>query len=143
MNPKAGSWTRGLAFSVGLALSAGCSSCNIPQSDTVARIADPSSPHKMDYVDYPDGHSKPQAMDRLPHIALIGDSLSRNFYVSSVRSMLWRSKMDHGRDWFLDTDPAPGGINSVYQRIDQITPVVAVEYASPGGIVDSDVKQTS
>ena len=76
-------------------------------------------------------------MDRLPHIAMVGDSLSRDFYVSSLVSMIWRSKMNHGCDWFLDTDASASSIHSIYERLAQETPVVACEYSSVGGRVDS------
>ena len=76
-------------------------------------------------------------MDRLPHIAMVGDSLSRDFYVSSIVSCVWRSKMDHGHDWFLDTDPSADSVYSLYERLAQETPLVACEYSSVGGRVDS------
>jgi len=76
-------------------------------------------------------------MDRLPHIAMMGDSLSRDFYVSSFLSMVWRSKMNHGHDWFLDTDPSANSVYSLYERLAQETPLVACEYSSVGGRVDS------
>ncbi len=76
-------------------------------------------------------------MDRLPHMAMIGDSLSRNFYVSSLPSMIWRSKMNHGHDWFLDTDSSANSVYSVYERLARETPLVACEYSSVGGRVDA------
>jgi lysophospholipase L1-like esterase len=76
-------------------------------------------------------------MDRLPHIAMVGDSLSRDFYVSSFVSCVWRSKMNHGHDWFLDTDASANSVYSLYERLAQETPLVACEYSSVGGKVDS------
>ena len=76
-------------------------------------------------------------MDRLPHIAMIGDSLSRDFYVSSLVSMVWRSKMNHRCDWFLDTDASANSVYSLYERLAQETPLVACEYSSAGAWVDS------
>jgi lysophospholipase L1-like esterase len=76
-------------------------------------------------------------MDRLPHIAMVGDSLSRDFYVSSFVSCVWRSKMNRGHDWFLDTDASANSVYSLYERLAQETPLVACEYSSVGGKVDS------
>jgi lysophospholipase L1-like esterase len=45
--------------------------------------------------------------------------------------------MNHGCDWFLDTDPSPNSVCSLYERLAQETPVVACEYSSVGGRVDS------
>jgi lysophospholipase L1-like esterase len=104
----------------------------------LSAISNPASPHNADYLEYQQGRfTKAQLMDRLPHIAMVGDSLCRDFYVSSLLSMVWRSKMNHGRDWFLDTDPSAGSVYSVYERLAQETPLVACEYSSAGGWVDS------
>jgi lysophospholipase L1-like esterase len=123
---------------IGMVLIWGCSSLSVARSSTLSEIANPTSSHKVDYQEYQQGRlTKAEPMDRIPHIAIIGDSLSRNFYVSSLPSMIWRSKMNHGHDWFLDTDPSPNSIYSVYERLSQITPVEASEYSSVGGKVDS------
>jgi lysophospholipase L1-like esterase len=116
----------------------GCSSLMVARSSTLSEIANPASPHNPDYQEYQQGRlTKAQLLDRLPHIAMIGDSLCRGFYVSSLPSMVWRSKMKHGHDWFLDTDPSPNSVYSVYERLAEETPVVAYEYSSVGGRVDS------
>lgn len=104
----------------------------------MSTISNPASPHNTDYLEYQQRRlTKAQLMDRLPHIAMVGDSLSRDFYVSSLPSCVWRSKMNHGHDWFLDTDPSANSIYSVYERLAQETPLVACEYSSVGGKVDS------
>jgi lysophospholipase L1-like esterase len=101
-------------------------------------IANPASPHNADYLEYQQGRlTEAQLMDRLPHVVLVGDSLSRNFYVSSLVSCVWRSKMNHGHDWFLDTDPSPTSVYSLYERLAQETPLVACEYSSVAARVDS------
>lgn len=116
----------------------GCSSLAVGRSSTLSEIANPASPHNASYQEYQQGRlTKAQLLDRLPHIAIIGDSLSRNFYVSSIASCVWRSKMNHGHNWFLDTDPSPNSIYSVYERLAEQTPLVACEYSSVGGKVDS------
>ena len=116
----------------------GCNSPCVARSSTLSVISNPASPHHTDYLEYQQGRlTKAQLMDRLPHIAMIGDSLSRGFYVSSIVSCVWRSKMNHGRDWFLDTDPSADSVYSLYERLAQEMPLVACEYSSVGGRVDS------
>jgi lysophospholipase L1-like esterase len=51
--------------------------------------------------------------------------------------MVWRSKMNHRCDWFLDTDPSANSVYSLYERLARETPLVACEYSSGGGRVDS------
>jgi lysophospholipase L1-like esterase len=129
-------WTGVLCM--GMIWLSGCSSLATARSSTVSAISNPASPHNADFLEYQQGRlTEAQLMDRLPHIAMIGDSLSRDFYVSSIVSCVWRSKMNHGRDWFLDTDPSTDSIYSLYERLAQETPVVACEYSSVGGKVDS------
>jgi hypothetical protein len=116
----------------------GCGSLATARSSTLSAISNPASSHHTDYLEYQQGRlTEGQLLDRLPHMAMVGDSLSRNFYVSSLPSCVWRSKMNHGRDWFLDADPSAGSIYSVYERLAQETPLVACEYSSVGGKVDS------
>jgi len=57
--------------------------------------------------------------------------------VSSLVSDLWRSKMNHRHNWFLDTDASTDSVYSLYERLAQETPLVACEYSSSGGEVDS------
>jgi lysophospholipase L1-like esterase len=115
----------------------GCGSMATARSSTLSVIADPAAPHHQDYVEYQQGRlTQEQLMDRLPHVAIIGDSLSRNFYLSSVISSVWRSKMNHRHDWFLDTDASPDSVNSLYERLSQETPLVACEYSSVAARVD-------
>ena len=75
----------------------GCGSLLTARSSTLSAISHPAFPHHTDYEEYQQGRlTEAQLQDRLPHIALVGDSLSRDFYVSSIVSCVWRSKMDHG-----------------------------------------------
>jgi lysophospholipase L1-like esterase len=75
------------------------------------RVADPTSRFCADYFEYKKGRiSSAQLVARLPHIAMIGDSLSRNLYVSSALSTFWRARRYYGNDWFLNAaEPASGG----------------------------------
>ena len=102
------------------------------------RVAEPSSKFYPDYLEYKRRLiSRPELVDRLPHVAMIGDSVSKNFYISSPASMLWRARTERRRDWFLDTDPSPGSVNSLFERLEQLTPLVATEYSTAGAEVDS------
>jgi len=79
--------------------------------------------------------SRAALVQRLPHIAMVGDSLSKNFYISSPASMLWRARTERQKDWFLDTNPAPGSVDSLYERLNKVTPLVATEYSTAGALV--------
>src|ERR1700732_5434157 len=75
------------------------------------RVADPTSRFCADHLEYKNGRiNTAQLIARLPHVAMIGDSLSRNVYVSSALSTFWRARRYYGNDWFLNSaEPAPGG----------------------------------
>lgn len=102
------------------------------------RIARPSSKFYPDYLEHKRGRiSRHELVDRLPHVAMIGDSVSKNFYISSPPSMFWRARTERRRDWFLDTDPSQNSVNSLFEQLERFTPLVATEYSSPGAEVDS------
>lgn len=123
---------------IGMIWISGCGSLNTACSSPLSVIANPASPHNADYLEYQQGRlTEAQLMDRLPHVVLVGDSLSRGFYVSSFVSGVWRSKMSHGHDWFLDTDTSVNSVYSLNKRLARETPWVACEYSSVGGKVDS------
>ena len=104
--------------------------------DYLQRVSDPSSRFYRDYLEYKEGPiSRDELARRLPHIAMVGDSLAKNFYISSPASMLWRARTERQKDWFLDTDPAPGSVNSLYERLNKVTPLVATEYSTAGALV--------
>jgi lysophospholipase L1-like esterase len=104
--------------------------------DYLQRVSDPSGRFYRDYLDYKEGRiNRPELARRLPHIAMVGDSLSKNFYISSPASMLWRARTERQKDWFLDTDPSPGSVDSLYERLDEVTPLVATEYSTAGALV--------
>jgi hypothetical protein len=103
---------------IGMVWLSGCTSLSAARSSTLSDIANPASPYHQAYLQYRQGHlTEAQLTDRLPHIAMIGDSLSRDFFVSSLFGMLWRSKMHNRRDWFLDTDPSADSVYSLYERL--------------------------
>jgi lysophospholipase L1-like esterase len=104
--------------------------------DYLQRVSEPSSKFYRDYLEYKEGHiSRAELAQRLPHIAMIGDSLAKNFYISSPASMLWRARTERQKNWFLDTDPSPGSVDSLYERLNEVTPLVATEYSTAGALV--------
>jgi lysophospholipase L1-like esterase len=138
MDPGIGLCFRAGVLCIAMIWILGCGSLATARSSTLSAISNPASPHHTDYLEYRQGRlTEAQLMDRLPHIAMVGDSLSRDFYVSSFLSCVWRSKMNHGHDWFLDTDASANSVYSLYERLAQETPLVACEYSSVGGKVDS------
>jgi len=58
--------------------------------------------------------------------------------MSSIWSTFWRARTCRGNNWFLDTKPAPSGIQSVSKRLEEFTPFVAIECAGIGALVDHE-----
>ncbi len=80
----------------------------VTSADYLERVSEPSSRFYPDYLEYKRHRiSKAEIVRRLPHVAMLGDSLSQNFYISSLPSMLWRARTERRKNWFLDTDSAP------------------------------------
>jgi lysophospholipase L1-like esterase len=103
------------------------------------RIAEPASRFYPDYLAYRNREiTRAELVARLPHVALIGDSVCTGVYVSSVLSTFWRARTCCGNNWFLDTSPSPAGIRSVSKRLEELTPFVAIEYAGIGALVDHE-----
>ena len=101
------------------------------------RVADRQSRFHADYLKYKGKQiSRAELVARLPHVAMMGDSLSKDAYVSSIPSTFWRARTRRGKDWFLDTDPSPGSVYSVFERLQKVTPLVATEYSGVGAVVD-------
>lgn len=104
--------------------------------DYLERVSQPSSPFYNDYLEYRQGRiSGAELLRRLPHVAMIGDSLTQHFYISSPISLFWRARTQRRKNWFLDTDPDPASIRSVYERLQTFTPLVATEYNGAGALV--------
>jgi len=81
---------------------------------------------------------KNELVARLPHIALLGDSVCMGIYISSPWSTFWRARTCRGGNWFLDNGSLGAGVHSVSKRLEEITPFVAVEYAGIGAMVDHE-----
>jgi len=103
------------------------------------RIAEPTSRLYPDYLAYRNREiTWAELVARLPHVAMIGDSVCTAMYVSSVCSTFWRARTCCGHNWFLDTNPSPGCIRSVSKRLAEFSPFVAVECAGIGALVDHE-----
>jgi len=102
------------------------------------RVSQASSPFYNDYLEYRRGRiSRAELVRRLPHVAMMGDSLTQHFYISSPASLFWRARTQRHKNWFLDTDPDSASIRSVYERLEAFTPLVATEYNGAGALVAS------
>jgi len=107
--------------------------------DYLERAAQPGSRFHPDYLAHQKRQMKRSQFEaQLLHVAMLGDSLSRNVYVSSPLSTLWRARRHYGNDWFLDTDPSPSSVYSVFERLEKFMPVVATEYGGLGAMVDNE-----
>ena len=102
----------------------------------LARASQPSSALHQDYLEYRQGKiDRIELINRLPHVAMLGDSLTQHFYFSSLVSSFWRARTEWRNNWFLDTDPDPQSVFSVYERLERFTPLVATEYNGAGALV--------
>lgn len=111
----------------------------VVSANFLERIGKRTSRFYPDYVAYRDGKiSQSELITRLPHVALIGDSVCTGVYISSIWSTLWRARTCRGNNWFLDTSPEPASIHSVSKRLEKVTPVVAIECAGIGALVDRE-----
>jgi len=111
-------------------------SAPVISSNFLEQIADPSSRCYSDYLSYRNGGiTKNELVARLPHVAMLGDSVCMNIYISSPWSTFWRAHTCRGTNWFLHFDASPG-IRSISKRLETITPFVAVECTGVGALVD-------
>jgi hypothetical protein len=66
------------------------------------RIADPKSPFYLDYHEFSRGEiTRAQLIARLPHLAMLGDSVCMGVYISSRLSTFWRVHTRCGSNWFF------------------------------------------
>jgi lysophospholipase L1-like esterase len=109
----------------------------IPE-DFLERISQPESRYHSDYLAYRRGEvTRAKLINRLPHIAMIGDSVCTGIHVSTPWATFWRARSCRNGDWFLNVDPATE-IQSVSGRLEKLTPLVASHYAGIGAMVDDD-----
>jgi lysophospholipase L1-like esterase len=109
----------------------------VVSANFLERVADPASRFYLDYRAFRKREiSQADLIARLPHVALIGDSVCTGVYISSIWSTFWRARTCSGNNWFLDISPAPAGVQSVSKRLEEFTPFVAIECAGIGALVD-------
>src|SRR6266478_39165 len=66
------------------------------------RVSQASSPFYNDYLEYRQGRiDRAELVRRLPHVAMVGDSLTQHFYISSPISLFWRARTQRRKNWFL------------------------------------------
>ena len=104
--------------------------------DFLERISQPNSQHHPDYLAYRRGEiTRAELLDRLPHIAMIGDSVSTGIYVSKLWKTFRNARSCRGRDWFLNVDPKTK-IQSVSRRLEKLSPIVATHHGGIGAVID-------
>ncbi len=97
-------------------------------ANVLERIAEPESRFHPDYLAYRNRKiTWAELVARLPHVAMIGDSVCTGMYVSSVLSTFWRARTCCGNNWFLDTDFSSVSIRSVCKRLETLSPFVAMD----------------
>jgi lysophospholipase L1-like esterase len=102
------------------------------------RIAEPESRFHSDYLAYRRGEiTRAELIARLPHVAMLGDSVCMDIYISSPLSTFWRARTRRGKNWFSHFD-ADAGVSSVSKGLESITPFVAIECAGVGALVDHE-----
>jgi len=102
------------------------------------RVAESGSPFHPDYLAYRRGEiTRAELISRLPHVALLGDSVCMGIYISAPWSTLWRAHTCRGRNWFLHLNAAPS-ICSISKSLETITPFVAIECTGIGALVDDE-----
>ena len=104
----------------------------------LVRVAEPGSPFHPDYLAYRRGEiTRAKLIARLPHVAMLGDSVCAGVYISSPWGTLWRAHTSRGKNWFLHLDAAQS-ICSIAKSLDSITPFVAIECAGVGALVNPE-----
>ena len=102
------------------------------------RIAELESPLYPDYLAFRRSEiTRAELINRLPRVAMLGDSVCTSVYISSPWSTLWRARTSRGKNWFLHLDAAPS-ICSISQGLETTTPFVAIECAGIGALVDDE-----
>jgi lysophospholipase L1-like esterase len=109
----------------------------VVSANFLERISAQTSPFYSDFLAYQNGKiTRAELIARLPHVAMIGDSVCMGIYVSTNWSTFWRARACRGNNWFLDTHPASAGIRSISKRLEKFGPFVAIECAGIGALVD-------
>jgi len=118
--------------------------CSAVSANYLQRIADPGSRFHADFLAYNAKQiTRSELITRLPHVAMIGDSLSRNVYVSTPVGTMWRAHTAKPNGWFLNTRVDHVDIYSLFERLDELTPLVATEYSGIGAMLGGDACRLS
>jgi lysophospholipase L1-like esterase len=116
----------------------------VVSANFLERISEPASRFYSDYLAYRNGDiTQAELITRLPHVAMVGDSVCMGVYISSIWGTFWRARSCRGNNWFLDTTPPASGIQSVSKRLEEVTPIVAIECAGIGALVDHEGERQS
>jgi lysophospholipase L1-like esterase len=100
------------------------------------RIREPTSRFYSDYLAYKRGEIRwTELIAQLPHVAMIGDSVSTGIHVTTTWSTFWRARSCHDNNWFLNLDPGKE-IQSVSERLERFAPFVAIHCAGVGAMID-------
>ena len=114
-------------------------SAPVISANFLERIGEPGSRFYSDYLAYRNGQiTRTELIARLPHIAMLGDSVCMGVHISSPWSTFLRARRCRPKNWFLDVDPLPNSILSVSKRLAEFTPFVATQYAGVGALVDHE-----
>ena len=104
-------------------------STTVITEDFLERIGQPESRYHADYLAYRRGEvTSAKLINRLPHIAMIGDSVCTGIHVSTPWATFWRARSRRAGDWF----------QSVSKRLEKLTPLVASHYGGIGAMIDDD-----
>jgi lysophospholipase L1-like esterase len=115
-------------------------SARFVSANFLERIAQPGSRFYSDYLAFRHGEfTRAELIARLPHIAMLGDSVCMGIYISSPWSTFWRAHTRRQSNWFAGS--ALPALRSVSTRLEEITPFVAMEYAGIGAVVDDQCKR--
>ena len=113
-------------------------STSVITKDFLERVSRSESRFHSDYLAFRRGEiTRQDLIARLPHVTMIGDSVSTGIYISTRWSTIWRARRRHRRNWFLSVDPATP-IQSVSKRLEKLTPLVACHYGGVGAMVDNE-----
>lgn len=110
---------------------------SVVSSNFKDRLADPTSRFHSDYLAFRTGQiTQSELVARLPHVAMLGDSVCLGIYVSTPWSTFWRAHTRQRTNWFVQHGSAGSDVRSVSKQLEEITPFVAMQYAGIGAMVD-------
>ena len=113
-------------------------STRVVTKDFLERVSRPDSRFHLDYQAYRRGEITLRELTaRLPHVAMIGDSVSTGIYISTRWSTIRRARRRHLGNWFLTIDPTTP-IQSISKRLEKLVPLVVDHHGGVGAMVDAE-----